>query len=875
MAEPGTPLLGTKLVVPPLRLPLVPRPRLVERLHEVLNYNLVLTSASAGFGKTTLLSDWARQRDPRIPVAWLSLEEADNDPVRFWDYVVGALKTLQPAFGESTSAMLHSGQPLQAGTFPAESLLTVLINELAILSSPFVLVLDDYHLITAKSIHDGITYLVEHMPSQMHMVIATRADPPLPLAHFRGKGMMLEIRNDDLRFSKDEAAALFKAIKIPELSDEDAGKLERHTQGWVVGLKMAAISLQRQPDVAGFIASFTGSQRYIMDYLVEEVLERQSGELRNFLLKTSVLERLSAPLCDVLTGRADSHDRLQELERANLFIAPLNESREWYRYDHLFLDLLRHQLEIRFGAGHVAELHRRASQWYEEHGFPDEAIDHALEAKDWETAARLILSQLTEKERGGEWATMMRWLQQLPEEARNRYPRLLGSYGVMLIITGKLEDAAAITDRFEQAAKDKGWSRGYATELRSMIAHSRGDVGRAIELGEEALNLLPEDDPTTRSMMTLQLGSWHWGRGHLREAEPLLMAAYETGRKAGNRYVTTSSLAFLASEAHAKGELRRAFERFQQVVELAGPTPGAASSLQVLGAISYEWNDLDAASRQTQRAIELGRLTGQSMFVARQYYMLAQVSLARGDAAGAAEAFEHSCQLAHGTSQPQFRAEHASCHIGLALLQEDLATASEWGHKLADDAGALPFYYGHIPPRLLIAQGEKAMAAERLQVLYEEAVKGIGKPLVAVRLYQALAADTTESALRFLADVFAFTEPEGYIRTFVDEGRLLAPLLHLAISRKISAQYAAKLLAIIEAEKQRKLATIKRTNLLSERELEVLKLLAAGLSSRQIAEKLTVSLNTTNTHIRHIFEKLDSKSRVQAIARARELKLIR
>ena len=880
MAEFGTPLLGSKLVVPPLRLPLVPRPRLLERLQESLNYSFVLISASAGSGKTTLLTDWARHGDPRIATAWLSLNEADNDPVRFWDYVVAALRTLQPAFGESSSAMLHSGQ-----SFPAESLLTVLINELALLSSPFVLVLDDYHLIMAKPIHDGITYLIEHMLAQMHLVMATRVDPPLPLPHFRGRGVMLEIGTDDLRFGRDEAIALLKAMKTAGLSDKDAANLESHTQGWAVGLKMAALAMQRHSDVAAFIANFTGSQRYIMDYLMEEVVLRQPGELQDFLLRTSVLERLSVPLCDAVTGRRDSGDMLLRLEDGNLFTAPLDESRQWYRYDHLFLDLLRHRLEVTFGAGHVAELHRRASQWYEEQGFPDEAIHHALEAQDWETATRLVRRHVTRKIRSGEFATVLSWLQVVPEEVMQRDQGLFRVHGRALAFAGQFDAAERIAGHLELAAKDDGVARGYVAQLRSLIASGRGEPERALEFGKEALALLPADAFDLRSAVSYTLGGIHFMKGRLREAEPLLTEAYEAAQKVGYAVIAPNALGMLASiESAVTGRLRRPLERLQQAIALAGPIPSTAVSHQGVGWLLYELNDLEAAIAHIERAIELSQLSIQPVegFVARQHALLAHCRLAQGDQAEATREIERAQAIAQDTGRPSARADHAGYHIALALREDDLATALEWGNRLAEDAAARPFYHNHLPARLLIAQGERAAAAEGLQVLYEQSVsRGLQSQVIKVRVCQALAADTTESALRFLADVQAITEPEGYIRTFVDEGRLLAPLLRQAIARGISRDYAARLLSIIEAEdRQRRIrsgqipAPSATKGLLSVREMEVLRLVAEGLSNQQIADRLTIGLNTAKTHVYRAFGKLDTGDRVQALKRARELKLI-
>ncbi len=871
MAESGTPLLGTKFVVPPVRLPLVPRPRLLERLQESLNYSFVLVSASAGSGKTTMLSDWARHPNPKIPIAWLSLDQADNDPVRFWDYVLAALKTLQPTFGESTLSVLRSGQQLRA-----ESLLTVLINELTLLSYPLVLILDDYHLIMARPLHDAITYLIEYMPSQMHLVIATRVDPPLPLAHFRGKGMMLEIRADDLRFSRDEAVALFKAMKTRGLSDEDAGKLESHTQGWAVGLKMSALAIQRQPDMTAFIAGFTGSQRYVMDYLVEEVLERQSGEVRDFLLKTSVLERLTAPLCDALTGLSDSHALLKELERANLFIAPLNESREWYRYDHLFLDLLRHQLEVTFGAGHIDELHRRASRWYEENSLPDEAIDHALEAKDWGTAIRLLHDHQTEKLRIGESVTVLNWLRRLPDEVRDRDRQTCVYYGNLLLEHGHIDAAEAVADHLNKVAGDDNRARGAVASLRSRTALAKGDTNRAFEMGKQALSLFPKGALDGRAVLSLSLGSHLWMRGQFKDAQPWLTEAYEAARKAGHHVVAAHSLALLAAaDQTVTGRLRLAAERYREAIELVGPNPGAASSHQSLGWILYELNDIDAAVREVGRALELGRLAGMRIFVARQHCLLAQCRLAQGNEVAAVKELGEACLIAHGSAGAGARAEHAAYHITMALLQHDLASALEWGRRLAEDAVAMPFFLSHVPPRLLIAQGEKARASERLRAMSEETAKGIAHHhIVFLRLYQALAADNTESALGFLADVLAMTEPEGYIRTFVDEGRLLAPLLRQAIARGISPDYSARLLSIIEAEERRKQKPKDGGTLLSKRELEILGLLASEISNQLIAQRLYISTGTVKIHVHNILEKLGVRDRSQAVTRAKQINLI-
>ncbi|HEX9976361.1 MAG TPA: hypothetical protein VGA82_03835, partial [Dehalococcoidales bacterium] len=402
MAEVATSLLATKLFVPPARPGLVARPRLQERFRVAFNYGLVLVSAPAGFGKTTLVSEWVHSSRPPVPTAWLSLEEGENDPVRFWDYFIAALKILKPAVGETALSLLHAPEP-----YPTESLLTALINDLTGIRKDFLVVLDDYHLIVAEPIHAGIAFLLDHMPPKMHLIISTRVDPPLPLAHFRGRGTMLEIGAEDLRFTLEEATALLEGLQDLELGADDVSALNARTEGWVVGLKMAALSMRGQKDMRRFLTTFTGSQRYVMDYLVEEVLRRQSPEVQDFLLKTAVLERLTGPLCDSVTGHNDSQEMLIKLESAfGGFLVPLDESRQWYRYHHLFAELLRHQLERISGAEEVTLLHQRASQWYEDNKLPDDAIHHSLVARDWERAMRLITGVADNRIRRGEIVTV-------------------------------------------------------------------------------------------------------------------------------------------------------------------------------------------------------------------------------------------------------------------------------------------------------------------------------------------------------------------------------------------------------------------------------------------------------------------------------------
>lgn len=870
-----TPLLITKLNVPPARPSLVSRQRLIERLQAGLSCNLILVSAPAGFGKTTILSEWTRCSQPQIAAAWLSIDEGDNDPVRFWDYFVAALKTLQPDVGDRALALFHSPQPL-----PIESVLMTLINDITAIPGDVTFVLDDYHFVKTPQIHAGITFLLDHLPPRMHLVIATRADPPLPLAHFRGRGVMLEIGADDLRFTLDEAASLLKELEGPELPADDVSALNERTEGWVVGLKMAALSLRRQQDIPGFIAAFTGSQRYIMDYLIEEVLQQQSKEVQDFLLKTSVLGRLTAPLCDALTGRTDSRDMLPNLERANLFIVPLDESREWYRYEHLFAELLCHQLETASGTGVVAELHQQASQWYQDNGFLYDAVNHALATRDWERAMSLIYDVSEQQKKTGEMATLLNWLQVVPEEALKTHSKLYLNYGVALLFTSQLDAAEAILSYLEPVAVEDTRMLGNITACQAIIASFRRDIPRTIELSKKALPLLSPADLDIRSSLNLNLAKIQWEMGLFKEAEPLLREAYEIGRQIGNHWIAQIALAYLSGITEMRGRLHQAVEMCQQAIGLAEQSPAAAVPHFFLGDILYELNELQSSVSHLEKALELNRLWGNPGIQETIYFCLMRTRLAQGDEAGALEAMEKIDELVTADSSPLARAYQAGFHLPLVLAQNDLAQAAFWGNRVSEYGDMVPFYLRRFLGPMLVARGQKDAVPAQIRDFYESVQTEYLSSewqywLITSRIHQALSAPTPEEALTFLAEALNLAQPEGYIRVFVDEGRLLVPLLRKALSQGIIPEYTGKLLTIIEVEKRREGTLSPRTSgLLSERELEVLRLLAAGASNRQIAQKLIVSLSTAKTHVHNILEKLNAENRAQAVARGRELKLL-
>ena len=869
-----TPLLSTKLFVPPARTGLVPRPRLMKRLDAALGSPFTLVSAPAGFGKTTILTQWAATIKPPMRVAWVQLDEGDNDPVRFWDYFIAAVKTLAQSAGSDVSAMLHSPQG-----YTTEAVLTTLLNDVASTPEDFVLVMDDYHLIKAEAIHSGVTFVLDHCPPKMHLILATRVDPRLPLAHFRGRGTMIELGADDLRFTLDEANDFMKLQDV-ELHQEDLAALSAKAEGWIVGLKMAAMAMRGRKDVRQFVASFAGNQRFVMDYLVEEVLKRQPEDVRSFLLNTSVLERLTAPLCDALTGNSDGREMLARLEQSNLFLVPLDESRRWCRYHHLFAELLRQQLEVESGEERVKQLHRQASQWYEEHDFVDDAVQHGLAARDWEQTMRLVGAVADSRFKRGEMVTLFNWLKAIPEAVLSTDFYLYRQYSRTLIETGHLDAAEAALSNLHHTAQGDANLEGEVAALQADVAQKRGNLRRAIEIGEKALSLLSPDNLVFRCWASYRLGFNQHYLGLLDAAWARLTDAFRIAEQSGDRYIAAWSANFLAAVMHQRGHLRQALDMARRGLEMAGQSPGAAGGPYCrLSIIPYELNDLETASQSARLAIEGNRLTGDSASVVGYIY-LSLACLAEGNATGAVDAMEN-CDKA--TRDPRvgrpFHARYSAARVVLAIRRGDLERASEWGRRLSDYTDCFPFEFEYVPARLLIAQGKKAEAAEQLQGVYRKAIQVDAQGLVIVILVcQALAAQTETEALSFLAEALIKGEPEGFVRTFVDEGKLLKPLLRKALAQGITPQYTARLLHVIETEEQLKtretvVAATRTSNLLSERELEILRLVESGFSNKQIAERLVITVATTKTHIHNLCRKLDASTRTQALARARELKL--
>ena len=883
----ATTLLQTKLAVPPLRPDLVPRPRLIEQLSAGLHRRLTLISAPAGFGKTTLLSEWVAGCGQ--PVAWLSLDEEDNDPARFLTYLIGGLQSIDASIGQAAQAMLQSPQPP-----PPEALLTSLLNDVAATPAPLALILDDYHLIHTLPIHQLLAFLLQHQPPIMHLVIATREDPPLPLPRLRARGQMVDIRQADLQFTPPETAAFLQRTMQLELSPEDTVALQQRTEGWIAGLQLAAVSLRGRDDAHRLVQSFTGSHRYILDYLIEEVFRQQPAGRQDFLLQTSILERLSASLCNAVTRREDSYQILSDLERSNLFIVPLDESRQWYRYHRLFADLLRHRLDVEGEA--ATPLHRRASCWYADHGFPTDAVHHALAASDWERAVDLILDSSSSLLKRGEVVTLLGWIEALPQDLVRSHPELCCEYGWVLLLSEQIDAAESYLARAERAAQDQPALLGQVYTAQAYAARMRGDGRLAVELSQRALPLLPQDDHTTRSIVGMNLGMAYWYAGHLAEAEQVLSEAQTAARRSGNNYAGMTAQVFLCRIQAAHGRLHQAAAAYRQTIEEGGQLPIIALAHADLAKLLYEWNELEAAADQAQRGIILSERSGTVEMQVAGQRTLALVEQARGRTLAAQEALHRSTQLVQHPGMPQAARLYAVAYHALTALaagNQDEAARLAGDLPSPKEVESLPDYLliSLTQARLLLARGRPAAAMDLLQARYEAASRAVWKSaVIETRALQAVAAPTPDEASSLLNEALTWAEPEGYVRTFVDLGKPMAALLRQARYQGIATDYVARLLAAFEAEPRKALEPAqpgaRRTDLppyaiaahlpepLSDRELDVLHQLAKGRTNQEIAQALVVSVNTVKTHLKNIYGKLGVNNRRQAVTRARELGLL-
>ncbi|MEJ2709803.1 MAG: LuxR C-terminal-related transcriptional regulator [Anaerolineales bacterium] len=865
-----TPLLVTKMHIPQLRPGLLARPHLIERLNSGLiqrgafTRKLTLVSAPAGFGKTTLIVQWLSEMVH--PVAWLSLDESDGDPVRFLAYLVAAVAQTASDFGTSVQNLLQAPQP------PAEKiLLSALINELAGLQQSLFLVLDDYHSLQNQAVHRQLN---------VHLVIVTREDPPLPLSRLRAQGQVLEIRQSDLRFTHQEVADFLHTSFGLKISAEDVQALAKRTEGWAVGLHMAALSLQNTADKHAFVQSFKGSHRFILDYLLEEVLERQPDHLRAFLQKTSILERLSAPLCDALTGRSDSSEILDHLEESNAFILALDPYRHWYRYHHLFAELLRHRLRHQ-DTSQEETLHLKASRWFEQNAYPVEAVRHALAAGDWERSGDLILKASENLLKRGEVTTILTWYRRIPEDQIVSRPLLALSFSWPLVLSGQLESAQKLLEQVEQQVGDKAEWLGEIAAVQAYIARSRGDDRRTVMLSEKALSLLPQREQQLKDILSVNLGIAYWHTGHLKESRQVMQEAFKAAQAKGNQYVELTAQIFLNRVLAASGQLREAFVAYQPLAAIDRPIPVLALVHMDVATLYYEWNDLRAARHHLEKCLAIAAQTASGEFLISGHTQMARLFLAQNDMQNSLEELSRTEQmLATQTVTPLNRARTAAVRVQAALRRDDLEGAAQWLEQAGSNADAHPFYpfLGLTPARYLLAQNRKGEALAYLDDCLKRAEQaGWGYGQIAIKVLQAQAARQPDEAQEYLLQALEWAQPAGYVRTFVDAGPSLSPLLEEAALQGANPQYLKTLLSALAHEPSAERESGPITSLiepLSERETEVLRLAAAGLSNRQIAAKLIISLGTVKTHMHNIYSKLNASNRTQAVATARESGLI-
>lgn len=879
-------LLRTKLYMPRQRPSLVPRPHLIAALDHGLRHGckLTLISAPAGFGKTTLVTAWVTASER--PFAWLSLDERDADLNRFLTYFITALQSLgqsgaaagAAAVGEGVLTVLQSPQPPST-----ESLLTSLLNDIAVIREDFLLVLDDYHLVDSHQVDGALTFLLSHLPPQMHLVISTREDPQVPLARLRARGLLSELRADDLRFSATETAIFLRQVMGLDLAEENIVALEARTEGWIAGLQLAAVSMRgHRDDAAAFIEAFTGSHRFVLDYLVEEVLAQQSERVQKFLLETAVLDQLSGPLCDALTGADDGQETLAALERANLFLVPLDSERRWFRYHHLFAELLRQRLRQSATDREVAELHIRASEWYEASGLEVEAFQHAAAANDVERAARLIAGEDMPLHFRGVVAPVFSWLDGLDAAVLDAHPALWVTYASTLSIAGQnsrvepvLQAAEAALEATEPDAATRDLT-GHIAAIRAMLAAPQYQPEIVIAQSRRALEYLHPNNLPVRTSASWTLGYGYHLQGDRGAAAQAYRDTIAISEATGNVFVNILASTSLGVLQEADNQLYRAAETYRRVRELAGepPSPMACEAFLGLARVAYEWNDLDAALQFGEQSLQLAGQIENIDGTAAAALFLARLQLAGGDVTGAREFLTRASTFAHRHQFSEQIAAVMALQVRLFLHEGNLAAAA----RLAPDVSSAD------QARVHLAQGNPAAALTVLEAWRHQAeTSGWNDQRLRALVLQALAYQANgvmDRALILLAEALAMAEPNGFVRLFVDEGPAMAQLLAAAVAQGMVAGYAGVLLPAFDDLENGRVGRVHAAvsqplvETLTEREQEVLQLVAQGLSNREISERLFLALSTVKGHNRNIYSKLGVQRRTEAVARARELGLL-
>lgn len=889
-------LLQTKLYIPSTRQNLVSRPHLSARLNEGLNGRFTLVSAPAGFGKTTLIADWGKQLEASgvCRLAWVSLDQNDNDLVRFFTYFIVALQKVMPDLGTVTLEQLYAPQ-----TSPLEATLVTLINDLAASNQTIVLVLDDYHLITNPEIHQGLTFLLDNAPAQFQLLLLTRADPPFALARLRARHQMIEIRQDDLRFALVETQQFFKQLQIPALSKTAVAALTHRTEGWVAGLQMAALSVQGRTDPDSFVADFTGSNRYIFDYLTEEVLARRPTGTTDFLLQTAVLDRLCAPLCDAIRQQAGSQAVLEQLEAANLFLVPLDDTRYWYRYHQLFADLLRQQLR-RENPDLEKLLHERASGWFEQADLLDEAVQHALAAENYGRAAQLVAGYSERLLMQGEVSKMLALIGRLPEEWQRQEPQLIFNHAWALLFRSSIRE---VEKRLAYLPEGVANSQPYAAFLQvlySTMAMRQGKIDKAVALSEQAEASLAhlktgQTSLNMRVTANINLVNGYQLKGDRTKTEQAYQTAVSLNKEARNLLAQLSAARIWGLSLIEQGELYQAEIVLQESIQAAhnwGRTSDApsrksvaAAPLQVmLGKIYYEWNRLDEAEATLTEAMDLLVASG-PVNLSEGLAALAQLRLAKGDVAEALAALTQLEVAQREASSLYTRQQLAMLIIDVCRTihphqpSPELQAAIEHAlSQLDSDYRSMVLAKAHG----LVVLGRRQDALPLLEVLAEQSeAKGLQgvwlhTAVLLSQIHQMM--DKSGQALDWLAQALPVAERAGYVRLFLDMGEPMLHLLGTAVQQNIHPNFAKRLLTHFSNDAKPLLSSdllSDAANLLSPREVEVLQLIAQGLTNKEIATKLVVAPSTAKRHTINIYNKLGVNNRAEATAAAYELGIVK
>jgi LuxR family maltose regulon positive regulatory protein len=909
-------LLTTKLYIPPTRQELVPRQRLIEQLNDGLHRKLTLISAPAGFGKTTLVSEWVEQLrlDPKKEnqidnkIAWLSLDEGENDLARFLTYLITALQMIDSSIGQQAQTVFQSQQQLLV-----DPILLMLVNDITQLTDPlleesnkdFVLILDDYHVIEEPSIHQAIDFLLEHQPPQLHLVILTRIDPPLPLSRLRARNQIVEIRGSNLHFSEKEVETFLNEIMNLDLTQEEIALLETRTEGWIAGLQLAAISLQGQANHQEFIQTFSGDNRFVIDFLLDEVLLRQPEDVRRFLLRTSVLSRICGPLCDVVVNLSDEESIqdgqgfLEYLDRANLFIVPMDNQRKWYRYHHLFSEVLLNRLR-QTELSQLPTLHLKASQWFEDEGDQDLALHHALAAGNLERAAQLVEQNALDLLVHSRLTKLKKWYESLPKDLINSRSKLCIYRGWLQILIGTTEDANRCVQVTEQILcsaplQDKAEEQeilGLIYGLKARIALKTGELGEADEFANQTLNYIIEGSPIHSHVAIIKGLAAFWD-GDLETTDLALREAVSISQKCNHRFMTVEATIWLGYIKTLRGQLHQAVKLYRDALQFADldekrKIPIAGSAYIGLALVEREWNNLEVAESLLLDGFDMCNLFGNPQ---AWHIAMAHVKNAQGNQDDAFDEIQIAEQMGAGAD---VAFSHLNIDIGRVRLwlspgERNLAEAVRWAEDRGLNAEDMPTFSQRIAyttlARVLIAQGEMDKAYGLLVRLQDNAEIGDRKgDLIEILALQALslqALDDTDQAIITLERALTLAESGGFIRIFVDEGPPMAHLLYEAATRGIAPDYVSRLLgafrvaeAIQAASSQTQPPEAELIEPLSERELEVLQLIAEGLTNQEVSSRLYLSLHTVKAHTRNIYSKLGVNNRTLAVATARSLGIL-